>query len=220
MKIKIDGKKLNPANSVNYLGITIDPHLNWHINAIQLYLKLSRSIGMLSKIRHFVDHKTLIMIYHGIFSSKLLYGSQIWGQGSNKSIIKIHKLQNKALRIINFKPFNADVNELYKSTKILKLCDSIKLNNFLFSHDNINNNLPSVLLNSLVAVDFTKTRSFEYRQLKIPKVRTKCFGTNSIKSKSVEIWNILNKKFHEEKFYSKSKKGCKIFISQAFLDEY
>ena len=30
LKIKIDGKKITPSDSVKYLGITIDCHLNWH----------------------------------------------------------------------------------------------------------------------------------------------------------------------------------------------
>ena len=120
IKIKIDGKKIVPSDSVKYLGIIIDSHLNWHHHANELAPKLSRAIGMLAKIRHYVDSKTLFMIYHGIFSSILLYGSQIWGQGSNKSLNKIHQLQNKVLRVIHFKSFDSNVDQLYKSSNILK----------------------------------------------------------------------------------------------------
>ena len=55
----------------------------------------------LQKIRHYKLEDT----FHGLswnFSPLLLYGSQIWGQ-SNQSVSKKEKLQNKALRINNFK---------------------------------------------------------------------------------------------------------------------
>ena len=80
LKIKINGKKIFPSTHVKYLGIYIDNHLNWKFHVNELSAKLSRANGMLSKIRHYVSHNTLTMIYHGIFSSILLYGSQIWGQ--------------------------------------------------------------------------------------------------------------------------------------------
>ena len=38
-----------------------------------------------------------------------MYCSQVWGQTSSKSIHRIETLQNKALRIINFEPFNASI---------------------------------------------------------------------------------------------------------------
>ena len=65
------------------------------------------------------------MVYHGIFSSLLLYGSQIWGQ-SNQSVSKMEKLQNKALRIINFKPLRYYVNSLYNKCEILKFGDTLR----------------------------------------------------------------------------------------------
>ena len=49
MKIKLNGKRLYPADSVRYLGVKIDNELNWksHINAIAT--KLNRANVMLYK---------------------------------------------------------------------------------------------------------------------------------------------------------------------------
>ena len=62
LKIKIDGKKLIPLMFVKYLGVLIDCHLNWKAHEMDLHPKLSRAIGMLCKIRHFVNYATLSMI--------------------------------------------------------------------------------------------------------------------------------------------------------------
>ena len=101
--IKIDGKKIEPSFHVKYVGILINSFLNWNFHIDELSTKLSHAVGMLAKIRHYINEKTLSMVYHGMFSTLLLYGSQIWGQ-SNQSVSKMEKLLNKALRIINFKP--------------------------------------------------------------------------------------------------------------------
>ena len=78
IKIKIDGKRLIPSKYVKYLGILIDSHLNWGCHVDVLANKLSRAIGMLSKIRHKVTKYILRTIYYGIFSSLLTYGSNIY----------------------------------------------------------------------------------------------------------------------------------------------
>ena len=55
--------------------------------------------------------------------------------GAKRKIKKISRLQDKALRIINFKPINHPMLELYKNDKILKLQDYIKLLNCMFVKD-------------------------------------------------------------------------------------
>ena len=40
LKIKIEGKRLYPSNYVKYLGITLDPFLNWHFQSNDLCIKL------------------------------------------------------------------------------------------------------------------------------------------------------------------------------------
>ena len=51
--IKIDGKKIEPSTHAKYSGILIDSFLNWNFH-IELSTKLSRAVGMLAKIRHYI----------------------------------------------------------------------------------------------------------------------------------------------------------------------
>ncbi|MEO2220739.1 MAG: reverse transcriptase family protein, partial [Nitrosopumilus sp.] len=223
LKIKINGKKLIPSSSVKYLGIIIDCHLNWHIHINELSIRLSRAIGMLSKIRHYVKFETLRMIYHGIFSSILLYGSQIWGQLNNQPINKLQVLQNKALRTITFKPPRTSADPLFKECRILKLKDNIKLQNFLFAYDNLKNNLPSTLIDSFSTVDSIHshvTRGATFKQYKVPSVRTQTYGVSSIKFKSVSFWNYINKQFHDLQLHKEKRNFCKSFISKFLLNGY
>ena len=73
------------TNSVKYLGLKIDEHLTWtpHIDGISA--KLNKANAMISKIRHFVDQKTLKAIYHVIFESHLYSSSLVWAQNFNST---------------------------------------------------------------------------------------------------------------------------------------
>ena len=220
LKIKIDGKKLFPSRFVKYLGIFIDDHLNWHANESAISTKLSRATGMLYKIRHFVKQETLRMIYYGIFSSILMYGSHIWGQ--NKNIVdKLQILQNKALRAITFESSRASAPPLFKRCQILMLVDNIKLQNFMFIHDSLNNNLPSSLSNKVTLVSTVHyTRNEDYEQLDIPTTRTITYGSNNITSRSVHSWNDISRLMPNIKFRHESKAFCKKMVTKFMYDSY
>ena len=177
---------------------------------------------MLSKIRHYVSHNTLTMIYHGIFSSILLYGSQIWGQ-INQPVLTLGRIQNKALRIINFEHPRSSSDILFHKCKILKLEDNIKLLNFLFAHDSFSNNLPSALCNKLHLTanhHLFETRNIQFKSFIVPTTRTIVFGSNSIKSKAAVIWNLMNKKYYLKQLFNKKRNFCKDLIKNHFVESY
>ena len=220
LKIKIDGKKITPSRSVKYLGIFIDCHLNWHTHRAQLSTKLSRAVGMLSKIRYYVNKETLHMIYYGIFSSILTYGSQIWGQ-QNVITKKLQILQNKALRIIHFQPPRTTATPLFKISNILKLNDHIDLQNFLFTHDSLKNNLPASLRGKMeFLVHPHETRNLDYLQLYRPRTNTILYGSKSINARSIDIWNSINRNYHPNKLHEKSRAVCKQFVYKFLLSKY
>ena len=125
------------------------------------------------------------------------------------------------MRIINFQPNRCSASPSFKNCKILKLKDNINIQNFLFAHDSIKNNLPIPLLNQLFFVDTGHdTRNEDFYQLKKPPTRTITYGTNSIKSKSVEIWNTINRHHFNKKLHEKSRASCMLFAKKYFIDQY
>ena len=65
--------ELERVSSVEYLGVLIDENLNWSNQIKSLCLKISRSAGIISKWRYYVDSSTLIAIYFSIVQSYLQY---------------------------------------------------------------------------------------------------------------------------------------------------
>ena len=66
-------------NSIKYLGIMIDSHLNWKSQASYISKTIKRTIGNLSKIRHFVNLKTITNLCHSLIYPCLIYGNTAWG---------------------------------------------------------------------------------------------------------------------------------------------
>ena len=112
LTVKIRGCKVFLSNKVKHLGVILDSHLKWHFHIIELEKKLSSAIGLLSRIRHYVDTKTLRSLYFSLFHSHLLYGSLVWGLASQEQLKKLIRLQKRAIRTITFVDFLEPTSQL------------------------------------------------------------------------------------------------------------
>ena len=145
LKLKLNGKRLYPTNSVKYL-INIDEKLNWKQQISNIAIKLNKANGVSSKLRHFIDRTTLKSIYHAIFEPHLYYSSLVWTQISN-SVKRLFVLQKKFLWIIYFLNNNAHASPLFRELNILKLPDGISQENCLFINKYFNKCLCTIFKN-------------------------------------------------------------------------
>ena len=127
LNIKLHGKTLIPSKFVKYLGVYLDEFLSGNTQCSELTKKLNRANGMLAKARHYVPEPELKNIYHAIFSSHILYGSQVWTSKLISVTDKISRLQKAAMRIMAFSEFHAHSEPLFKKLEILKFLDSIAI---------------------------------------------------------------------------------------------
>ena len=178
---------------------------------------------MLSKIRHYVPYKELKAIYYAIFSSHMTFGCQIWGQGQEAHIEKISRLQNRALRIINFKDYRANSNPLYINQGILKLQDFIRLQNCLFVHDYLNNALPSCFDDYYFKLNYlyfnVQTRNSNLGCLFSPSKNTTKYGLHSITQKSINSWNAITKDIKTD-LSNMSRYKLKTVLTEYFIRHY
>jgi hypothetical protein len=100
---------LEYKTNIKYLGILNDKNLTWkhHIDAIST--KISKGIGLIAKIRHFVPRNILINVYQSLIHPYLTYGIAVWGQACktysrfyetqfphSKNCIAFYTTQNKS----------------------------------------------------------------------------------------------------------------------------
>ena len=221
--IKLNGHKIHPSSSIKYLGMHLDSTLSGNEHCKILASKLKRANGMLNKIRHYVPKDELRSIYHAIFSSHMVYSCQVWGQNHSSHMDKICKLQNRALRIINFKDFNANPSPLYKKECILKLPDLIKTQNVLLVHDYLNNKLPKCFQDYYFKMNYlyfnVQTRNSKLGCLFTPSKNTTRFGLKSITQQCIYNWNFFTKTLKHDllEFSRKTQNTTKTTLSSAIL---
>ena len=151
-------KKKKISRTVKYLEVILNENFLWQDHLNPQIPKLSRAVGLLSNIWYHTPKHLLKTIYFSIFNSHMINTCQVWGQKENQ-IKKISELQDKALRIINFKPINHPVLELYKNNKIVKLQDYIKLLNCMFVKDVLVGNHIPVFENVFMKTSETHTQN-------------------------------------------------------------
>ena len=129
LNFRLSGQKIHIKNNVKYLGITVQDDLGWETHVNNLLKKLRRSVAILSKVRHYTPKWLTRTIYYSLFNSHMIYGCQIWGQHKTSLVNRVMKLQEKAIRIINFKDNNAQVSNIFAQSNILKFEDFVHYRN-------------------------------------------------------------------------------------------
>ena len=74
----------------------------------ELCLKLSKTVGILSKVRHFVNKHILVMLYYSLIYPFLTYAVHVWGLTFNSLISNT---------IIHY-PKKSNQNNIFLGTKI------------------------------------------------------------------------------------------------------
>ena len=92
-------KALEQKDNVKYLGVLIDQHLKWNYHISNISKKISRGVGILSKLRNFMDTDLLKTIYYCLVYSHVSYGIHAWGSACNSESEKINILIKKAARL-------------------------------------------------------------------------------------------------------------------------
>ena len=77
LSFHISGQKIKPSSQIKYLVIIPQDDLHWNSHLTKLRKQLSRSIGLLSKIRYYIPKHLLRIICHLIFDSHLIYACEI-----------------------------------------------------------------------------------------------------------------------------------------------
>ena len=93
LRLKIAGSNIEFIDNFNFLGITINKHLNW-TNMDILSAKIAKTVWILNTLKHFLPINILKMIYNSLIICHLNYGILLWGAQHNAND-KLHKLQKK-----------------------------------------------------------------------------------------------------------------------------
>ena len=172
----------------------IDSHLNWKPQITYISKKIKRNIGLLSKIRYFVNLNTLINLYYSLIYPFLIYGIVAWGNTYTSTLNPIFILQKRVIRILTFSDYKEHTNPLFKTLAILKLPDLVFFYNAILMYDFRSGKLPSSFDNFFLQVckrHHYNTRLASKYSYSLPSVRNN-YGNFNIRFQGAKVWNLID----------------------------
>lgn len=91
---------LERKDYVKYLGILIDSNLTWKQHISFISSKIRKSLGIISRLRHFVPNDTLLSIYRSLVQPYITYGIAVRGHAAQTNLDKLLILLKRALRAL------------------------------------------------------------------------------------------------------------------------
>ena len=181
LTININNSNIEMKDSGKFLGITLDNKLNFRLHIKEISTKISRSIGILYKLRTLVSPSTLRIVYHSLIYSYLNYCIVVWGGTYRSHLNPLEVLQKRALRIMCNVPGRSHTEPLFKSKNLLKLTDVYHYN--LATHM-YKNNLYS---------EYTRNHSHNTRNRSnlLPAYHRLTSTQNSFSFNAPNVWNAI-----------------------------
>ena len=98
--IHIQGQFLEQVESCKFLGVILDNRLNWAAHMKYLSNKVAKSVGILSKIRKYLNRKLIIAMYYAFIYPLLLYCNICWGNATQCSMWWVFRLKKNAVELL------------------------------------------------------------------------------------------------------------------------
>ena len=171
--IIINRQAIQQKDYVKYLGVLIDSKLSFKQHITVITKKISRAIGLLYKLRHYVTRKVLIMMYYSLIYPFLIYALPIYGTAD----YIIHILQKKVVRLVTFSDPISHSLPIFKELEVLTIFEVFKVETSKFVFESLNHMNPHQFHDFFTypsnARNTTNTRN---KNLFIPQARTKHDG--------------------------------------------
>ena len=171
----------------------IDSNLTWKYHISYITSKISKTIDVIARLRHFLPSSTLLTLYRSLISPYLLYGLTVWGQAPEIYLNQILVLQKRALSLIYFAPYRSSAVPLFVSSGCLPIGLLCFKAVSILMHDVLNNLSPRNISNLFSSTNVIHTHSTRFSSA--GNLYTKYSSlTHQIKSfsrRGVRIWNSI-----------------------------
>ena len=138
--------KIERQSQIKYLGVFIDQNLHWRPQIQHINNKLMKIVGIIYKLRYYIDVHTLKQLYFSFIYPHLPYGITSWGSVRKTRLQRIKTKQNKCVRSIFFAHSRDSTVPYFYLLQILTLENIYKFKLALFIHKIKNDptNIPAI----------------------------------------------------------------------------
>ena len=216
--IIINNSKITRTPTVKYLGIIIDENLKFDAHINTLASKISKNIGIMSRVRYFLSSKQLLLLYNSLILPYLNYCAVVWGFSYDSRLLKIIRLQKRALRIIDNKPYFYPSNQLFVKYKMLKVPELVRAQSIVILLAFLNGTLPPIFSRLFKVNRPLNTRSYEHFSVPFTRMNFRLF---SISFAAPRAWNrIVGSLYNNIEDVPRSKSVLKNKVRAYLLDKY
>ena len=219
LKISFGGSALEKVDNYKYLGITFDSKLDWKCHISNLTKKISKTVGMLYKLRHYVNKQTLIMLCHSLIYTHINYGILSWGSASKTSLYPLKVALNRLIRCVSFTcEKKVSMSPLFRQFKLLQLWDvyNLELGKLMFKY--FKEQLPSnftKIFEKLENIHQKNTRQNSHTKLHLKRTNTKK-AQRSLAFAGTKFWLKLSINLKNLNSFNLFKKKLKAYLLESY----
>src|SRR5688572_30251381 len=119
MTITIANQSITRVSSSKFLGVHIDEQLTWKEHITDISKKISKNIGIISRVRHLLPRYILVNLYYSLIYPYMSYCNLTWASTYRTRLTMLTTLQKRVIRIICNVPYRASTKRLFLNMKIL-----------------------------------------------------------------------------------------------------
>ena len=145
-------------------------------------------------MRHLFPEECHNTLYNSFVFLRLNYGTEVYVNTEKKFLTPLKTSQNKLLRSLQFKHRKCPVNDLYKSSEVLKLTDMHTYNLIILMHKLMHqtNKIPGAIKE--VFTKYSQIHSYDTRNkfdLHAKNIDSKTYGCRKLSLLCRQKWNSL-----------------------------
>ena len=130
---------LKKVMSTKYLGVILDSSLRFNLHIEELTSKISKTAGMMYRLKFYVPKSVLLKLYYSLVYPYLIYCILIWGAAADVHLNKVFVIQKRIIRYLTNSTYLSHTNGLFLELKVLKVHDIYKfllgIYSYKMSHD-------------------------------------------------------------------------------------
>ena len=189
IKLDFSGQSIQSEENVKLLGVTLDYKLNFDQHISNICKKAASQLNVLKRLKSFIGFAEKEILVQSFVYSNFNYCPLVWYFSSSKSLQKIEKIQERALRFLHNDHVSSYKDLLLKSnrctmlvarqrTLCIEIFKTLKNLNPSFMH-----NIFSFRTSNYSLRNPNNLNHFRPNQV--------TFGSNSLSAMGPQIWNCL-----------------------------
>lgn len=188
-RVTLRGQEIDRVDSAKFLGVIVDQKLNWKTHIALISQKISKSCGIIYRIRRLLNESSKRLLYYNLIYPYIIYCINVWSSTYKTNFQKLFVAQKRAIKALFSLDLLTPSDEIFANHSLLPLQKIINYNAAILAYKVTNNQF---FLTNFLPADNTGNR-YPLRNildLQLPRVRTE-HSKLFIRYRATHLWNTI-----------------------------